>query len=1134
MTGVLLSEDAEVRREALDVTRSFIVQAPAGSGKTELLIQRHLALLATADTPEEVVAITFTRKATGEMRGRVLEALASIDGPPPSDAHARQTYQLARAVNRRDSDRGWNLRSNPGRLRIHTIDGLCARLARQMPWLSRFSAQAQPVEDAGPLYRETARRTLALLDEDEPFAAPVTALLAHLDNDLARFESMLESMLARRDQWLRYLAAGGIEEAGLRKELEAALERASDEALEDLCASVPVSLLQDMVAVAGYAGENMRVADAHSPLARLAGLTKLPRPVHADLELWQGLAALLLSKSGNYRKRMDKSVGISSDKNPKAIAMKQRAGALVAALSGQNEFEALLGAIRAMPKPAYTDEQWRVLIALLEVLKISAGLLRIVFADAGRVDFTELLSAARLALGDDESPTDLALSLDYRISHILVDEFQDTSHSQFQLLNQLTAGWTPDDGRTLFLVGDPMQSIYRFREADVGVFLRAWHKGFSSVRLHRLSLSANFRSDAGIVEWINGVFPQVFPSHDDESTGAVSYRPAAPARAQERRDPVVLHALVDADLEQEAQIVVECVRDALDGAREETIAVLVRSRSHLSHILPQLDAAGIEYRGVELRSVLSTAAVHDLLALTRALVHPADRVAWLAVLRAPWCGLLLEDLIAFAAGERDRTIPELLDLKTSFERLSSDGRNRLGRVAPILLGALNERGRKPLRRQVEGAWQALGGPACCDLAAFEDAKVCLDLIERYESEQRVVDTDALSERLAGLYATPTTTETRVEVMTIHKAKGLEFDTVIVPALHRPPPADEKRLLAWTQRAAGPTGTDLLLAPLPRGDADEPPVYDYLKKVEMAKQELEAARLVYVAATRARRRLHLIGAAARDESGASKAPPKRSLLSYLWPVAEAEFATAKSAAGDVQAPAAPPVPRPRGGLRRLPAGWSVPEPAPSISSTMKIPALTEEGAGEPVIFEWAGFGVRHVGIVVHELLRRIADEGLERWDAARVSATAPLVRRGLASRGLDDEELDEAVVKVLETLTAVLDDPRGQWILGAKHVEADNELAVSGLVNGQLVSVYIDRTFVDAEGVRWIVDYKSGRHEGASTEAFLDREQARYAPQLERYAQLMSHYDRRPVRVGLYFPLLRGWRAWAPAAEEKVG
>ncbi len=1132
MTGATLREDTVARREALDVSRSFIVQAPAGSGKTELLIQRHLALLAVVDAPEEVVAITFTRKAAGEMRGRVLEALAGVDDRPPPDEHARQTYELARGVERRDRERGWQLRTNPARLRVHTIDGLCARLARQMPWLSRFGAEAQPVEDAGPLYREAARRTLALLDESDSFAAPVTTLLAHLDNDLARFESMLESMLARRDQWLKFLAAGRPDDADLRAELESALSRAVDDALEDLHAAVPASLAGDMVAVAGYAGENMRATYQHSPIARLAGLSALPQPTQADLELWQGLAELLLNKSGEYRKRMDKTVGILPDKNSNAVAMKERAKALAKALFAEIQFQRLLGSIRAMPNPAYSDEQWRVLAALLEVLKISSALLRIVFAESGRVDFIELLSAARLALGEEESPTDLALSLDYRVSHILVDEFQDTSHAQFQLLNQLTAGWSSEDGRTLFLVGDPMQSIYRFREADVGVFLRAWHKGFSHVSLHTLSLRANFRSDAGIVGWVNNTFPHVFPMQDDESEGAVAYRVATPVHPAQVKHAVTLHPLVNADRDQEAELVLECVRGALASESEQSIAVLVRSRSHLAHIIPRLDAAGIAYRGVELRSVLSTPAVHDLLSLTRALLHPADRVAWLAILRAPWCGLLLKDLAALTEGERERTIPELLADATVAERLGEDGRQRLRRVAPILLDALEQRGRRPLRRHVEGVWQALGGPVCIDAAEFEDAKVCLDLIERYESEQRVVDTDALSARLAALYATPETAQGRVEVMTIHKAKGLEFDTVIVPGLERISRGDEKRLLAWTQRAAGPTGTDLLLAPLPGDEADEPPLYDYLNKVEVAKQALEAARLVYVAATRARRRLHLIGAATREDSNALKAPSRRSLLSHLWPVVAAEF-DASGSKERIPPAGLPPDSPPMAGLKRLPAGWAAPRPAPGVSLASDNSALLAENPVEPLIFEWAGFGVRHIGIVVHDLLHRIADEGLPHWSPDRIRALAPLVRRALASEGLSDEELGDSTTRVLDAVCGVVDDPRGQWILSTAHGEAENELALSGILDGQLVSVCIDRTFVDEQGVRWIVDYKSGRHEGASMQAFLDREQARYAPQLERYARLMSARDPRPLRVGLYFPLLRGWRDWAPLPGEAV-
>jgi ATP-dependent exoDNAse (exonuclease V) beta subunit len=107
-----------------------------------------------------------------------------------------------------------------------------------------------------------------------------------------------------------------------------------------------------------------------------------------------------------------------------------------------------------------------------------------------------------------------------------MDEFQDTSFNQYELLKRLTAGWQPEDGHTLFVVGDPMQSIYRFREAEVGLFLAAREHGIGQVPLEFLRLAVNFRSQQGIVDWINQRFPDVLPADDNVTGGAVSYAPS--------------------------------------------------------------------------------------------------------------------------------------------------------------------------------------------------------------------------------------------------------------------------------------------------------------------------------------------------------------------------------------------------------------------------------------------------------------------------------------------------------------------------------------------------------------------------------------------------------------------------------
>ena len=125
-----------------------------------------------------------------------------------------------------------------------------------------------------------------------------------------------------------------------------------------------------------------------------------------------------------------------------------------------------------MPDPCvYSDEQWARVRDVAQVLVLAAGELDGVFREQGAVDFSAISIAALRALGGDHSPTDLALRLDYRLQHLLVDEFQDTSAAQLGLVQRLTAGWQAGDGRSAFCVGDPMQSIYGFREAEVRAFL---------------------------------------------------------------------------------------------------------------------------------------------------------------------------------------------------------------------------------------------------------------------------------------------------------------------------------------------------------------------------------------------------------------------------------------------------------------------------------------------------------------------------------------------------------------------------------------------------------------------------------------------------------------------------------------
>jgi ATP-dependent exoDNAse (exonuclease V) beta subunit len=768
------------------------------------------------------------------------------------------------------------------------------------------------------------------------------------------------------------------------------------------------------------------------------------------------------------------------------------------------------------------------------------------------VDYSEISNAARQALGGDESPTDLALALDYRIRHILVDEFQDTSHSHFALLQQLTAGWAPDDGRTVFLVGDPMQSIYRFREADVGLFLDVAEHGLAGLDVESLRLSANFRSRPDIVAWVNGVFPQVMPPADDAVTGAVSYTPSTAFVAIDEGEPgdrggtcgVQVHALFKGGAEDdgnsdrdggtngcrdaEARRVVKLIAAARAEDAGASVALLVRTRAHLEAILPRLREAGIRHRGVDIEPLAEVPAVEDLLALARALLHPADRVAWLAVLRAPWCGMKLADLHALVADEPDAAIIDLLGGIDRCRDLSDDGRRRAARLLSVLGPAVRERGSRRLRRWVEGAWVAVGGPACVATKELADVDAFLGLLDGLDGAGAPADGDELARRAAQLYAVADVEDADVEVMTMHKAKGLEFDVVIVPGLERGGRADDHHLLAWTKRAGESEDANILLAPIPSPTEEAPPIYEYLRDLEAGKDLHEQTRLLYVAATRARKVLHLLGSVAVDDDGESlRSPAKRSLLKRLWPVVVGAFEEALAARGECPPEAGGGAARaPRAGLRRLPAHWCPPAaPAPVVANTDGAEPA-DDRAPAPVEFDWAGETARHVGTVIHRALMEISREGAPAWNSARLGNRRNGWQAMLASLGIPAQELPAAIARVQEALDRVLVDARGRWLLDPGHQAARSELALSGVDARGLANVVIDRSFVDADGVRWIVDYKSGRHEGGDVQAFLDREQQRYREQLERYGRLMSATDpRRPIRLGLYYPALGGWREW---------
>ena len=1190
MSEPRLAADAAARAQALDVGQSFIVRAPAGSGKTRLLIQRYLALLARVDEPEEITAITFTHKAAAEMRARVLQAFAIANHASGDDDPV--TRDLARAALARDAARDWQLATNPSRLRIQTIDALNASLTRQLPLTARFGAQPESIEDAGALYREAARNLLAQINDGDAVADDVATLLAHLDNNLLVAEGLLADMLRARDHWLRNL--GHMHE---RELLEGALARIVAGAVAQVAALFPQNDEGETLALVRFAGQNTAAGRAGAGVSDENIVTAFPAHDSSALPAWLQIAQLFLTQDGSWRKRrgLNKNTGFptSTDVREKAQldAWKSRMGDLLERFASggiENErLRAALDYLRSLPPAHYSDTQWKVLGAIVRLLPHVTAQLWSVFAANGQCDFTEISQAASRALGSEDAPTDVALALDYRIRHLLIDEFQDTSFAQFALLGKLTRGWSEGDGRTLMAVGDPMQSIYRFREAEVALFLRATHAGVGGVQLRALNLRVNFRSQPQVIDWVNDTFSQVMPDEDGAGVDEVPYSPSVAHSVRDSGDfstapGVVWHpqwlrqsslpaetgaqaeieASTDSAGHQEAQRVVEIIGERRRSRPDAGIAILVRNRAHLQDIVPALKAAGIAFRAVEIDPLKERAVVMDLLALTRALLHPADRIAWLAVLRAPWCGLTLSDLAALTGGAApagDELLPDTRNLwdimgdAQRVARLSADGQGRTQRVHAAIAPALRQLRRRPLRELVESTWWHLIGPACLpDRSALDDACMLLDLLEREAQLQAggndIVDLAALELRIQKLFAGNRAAnadgrEKPVQIMTIHKAKGLEFDTVIVPGLHRTPRRDDRKLLVWTEQPGeAEGGSELLLAPIREtgGAVESDAIYRFVQQHDWQKQLQENIRLLYVAATRAEQQLHLLATVAvkdatADTAAVLVAPRAGSLLAAMWPAVSPMIEEEMIAdAGNVVEPSLHSAPgagsATNGGQAlRLVAGQDMP------AMPADVHAASGDGDGEDVAsplaaidFEWAGETARHVGTVVHLFLQHVAEEGLHAWTEARIAASENRIERELARLGVAEPEVPEAARRVADGLRRALADSRGRWILRA-HTDARSEWRLTGMSDGRVVNVAIDRSFIDENGSPWIIDFKTGGHEGGDVESFLDNEQKRYRGQLELYAGLLRSL--RPgtrsqaIRLGLYFPLLGGWREW---------
>jgi ATP-dependent exoDNAse (exonuclease V) beta subunit len=867
--------DAAVREEirsCLDLT--LCVEAGAGAGKTTALVSRIIALVQSGRaTIDRLAVITFTEKAAAELASRVREGLEAA----ARDAAPEEAARLAAAID------------GLAQARIETIHAFCRHLLAE-----------RPVE-AG---LDPAFRTLNEIEQRLAFDAAYAAWARE------RFDA--------DDPVLRRAFNRGLDSRDLRAVVEEVHRFRALLPFDQPTVDPPVAVFLQELAAAVEELETL-VPACHSPddrgLAQVAAARRLLDDCRRAADDEQVERILL---------RTPKITSAGNQQNWRPAEACRRQKAICAHLGERLE------EVRAALRGA----------ALASLIPLAEGFVRR-YADERRArgiaEFDDLLIWVRDLLRDHP---EVRRAFQERFVAVLVDEFQDTDALQVEILLLLTSRDALSTGEqrpapgALFVVGDPKQSIYRFRRADVATYLRVRDELLAE---GRRGIVQNFRSVPGVIAWVNRVFAA--PLSGD---GQVGYTALHPGR-DGGDHPAVVVVPFDARGKQEEQRAAEAaavagtIRAALaagwqvhDPAQDRwrpahagDIVVLLPTRRALPAFERALGAAGIPFRHEGGRAFFDRQEVHDLVAVLRAIDDPTDTLWLVAALRSSAFGCS-DDAIAraVAAGWRlDYRLPPPADTPEVADachvlRSLHHARASLSLV-PLLRAVLRE------TRLVEFAQtRPRGEQAAANLLKVLDqarafaasGSASLRPFLQWIEQQRSVRADEADAPVADFG------DEVVRLLTIHAAKGLEFPIVILsglaelPSTARPPAIAEVDPRTGARRLHLRRGND-------KDGSFETPGYAAAREHEQRHEEAERQRLLYVAATRARDRLvlplPLVDGAPRPLAGG--------LTPFIWPADGARFPDQQvfdvTPFAPADAPATPPLdPAELEAVRAARAAW----------------------------------------------------------------------------------------------------------------------------------------------------------------------------------------------------------------------
>lgn len=1111
-------------------TINATVMASAGTGKTWLLVTRLVRLLLAGATPDAILAITFTRKAAAEMQSRLAERLLSFASLEDDEALAEHLREMGiepdASIMARARRLYESLLQNRQTVRTTTFHAFCQEILLRFPLEADVPPGFELLDSNAALAK--AAWALMLAEAGREPDGNLARALEHLLNYCGGLHGMqraLDAFLEHRGDWWAYTetANGRYRFAmdRLRQQLDISPE--TDPLQQFFCEPRMAELAEFAALLA-----------KHPTKGNDQALEQLAWARHPDLSLAQRFAACqeaFLTKQNTPRVRKASKT--------QAAKMGEQGEARFLALH-ETISQALLTTLEQLA----AHETWHTCAAWYRAGECLLEHYQKLKTEQRLLDFTDLEWRAYRLLTQSENALWVQYKLDQRIDHLLVDEFQDTNPTQWRLLLPLLQEMAAGQGekpRSVFLVGDAKQSIYRFRRAEPRLFQAAhdWlseHLGAQGFPLH-----ISWRSAPAIMECVNRVFGELGPmagrlrdftphdTHHRELWGAVTVLPlieelGTEAEAEETqglRNP--LHQPrelpLDDRYQREGVQIARTIRTLVDSAtligtpdaahplHYGDIMLLVRSRSHVGYYESALRDAGIPYIGAERGTLLESQEVSDLVALLEVLITPYNNLSLATVLRSPLFACSDEELVLLAQQGKGNWYQRLLAVGLTLTEHSPLARaaswlehwRELAGKLPIhdLLDRVFSEGNVLARYQAAYP-EHLRNRAEANLIRFLELALEIDS-GRYPSLSHFLA--RLSELRENRKEAPDEAPVsggseRVRIMTIHAAKGLEAPVVFLADSAASSSSDKpfRTFVDWPASEARPQGFLLV-----GKQGQQPPFVRASLEHEKLEEQRESANLLYVALTRARQLLYISGVKPRrgTELGWYGA-----LRQGLDPLEESPPDAPASLYSN-----------------RMPVAASTAQEPPASSAPVVDPALARPLTLQPLMHEIApsyqtgapaapGLPTdedgRLRGLVIHRLLQCLTEVAADEW-AGVFSAVA--AEFGLSPHSVSFREWRRECETLLQqpSLATIFRPPEG--------VESLNEVPMIYAQDGSTVHGIVDRLLLFPD-TAWVVDYKS--HQAASTDN-LEALAAPYQRQLAYYgAGVKRLWPEKTVRTFLLF------------------